>query len=134
MNEAGSLKIISAVRYYDDFDEMYAEQNITFEYQGKRFRAIHVIAYSGAWNKKLIGYEPEDFQRLYGGGREVVSWDEEDFTEEELAEAAKILIESGKKELWFYDEDRREDKEFRKLRKIQKSAEASLRREKRNYG
>jgi hypothetical protein len=100
---------------------LYNEFNATFEYQEKRFLAVHLVANSGAWDKKLIGYEPDDFERLYGGGAELIDFEGTDFTEDELIEAAEILMESSEDELCFYDEDKIDDREFQKIRNRRKT-------------
>ena len=112
------IEILKNVRYYDDNDDLYAEFNVTFEYKGKRFRAIHIKAYSGAWNYKIIGYEVEDFERLYGGGCENINFADTTFGADELMEAAELLMYSEKNEICYidYEKDGR-DKEANKLRK-----------------
>lgn len=112
------INLLKSVRYYDDNDEFYNEYNITFEYNGKKYIAIHIVAFSGAWNYKVIGYLPQDFQRLHGGGKVDWKFDETTFTYEELIEAANLLELSGKDELCYadYEHDGR-DKEAKRLRK-----------------
>lgn len=103
------VKILQSVHFYDDDDPLYAEFQVTFEYKGKSFVVDHIIAYSGAWDYRVISYLPEDFQRLNGGGVEIVSFEQlseldgESFSEYELIQAADKLIESGEDELkWHY--------------------------------
>jgi hypothetical protein len=77
-----------------------------------------MVANSGAWNKKIISYEPDDFARLYGGGAILIDFEGTDFTEDELIEAAEILMGSEEDELCFFDEDKVEDKKFREMKKL----------------
>lgn len=95
------MEILKSIRYYDDDDELYCEYNITFEYKGRKYLAIHVVAYSGAWNQKLIGYMPDDFERLHGGGVSEFSFKDTTFTYKELIEAAELLELSGKDEICY---------------------------------
>lgn len=114
------IKILQSVHFYDDDDELYAEFQVTFEYRGKKFIVDHIIAYSGAWDYRVISYLQEDFQRLNGGGMEIVSFeqliekDEEPFSEYELIQAADKLIESGEDELkWNYEDFAKENGEMK---------------------
>jgi hypothetical protein len=109
------IQILKSVQYYDDNDDLYNEFNVTFEYKDRKFVVTHMVANSGAWNKKIIGYELDDFARLYGGGAILIDFDGTDFSEDELIEAAEILMESKEDELCFYDEDKIEDREFQKF-------------------
>ena len=119
------MEILKSVRYYDDNDELYNEYNVTFEYKGKRYIAYHVIAsVSGAWDNKTIGYLPEDFERLYGGGEENVDLADTTFEYQELIEAAELLEFSGKDELCYADyAGDGKDNEAKKLRRKMKSSE-----------
>ncbi len=108
-----NIKVLKAVHFYDDDDSLYAEFQLTFEYKGKSFLVDHIMAYSDAWNYRVIAYMPNDFERLYGGCMEVVSFEEllekdpDPFTEEELINAAEILMESGEDEIrWNLQEDK----------------------------
>jgi hypothetical protein len=112
------IKILKSVQFYDDDDDLYNEYNVTFEYKGRKFIVTHMVANSGAWDKKIIGYETDDFARLYGGGAILIDFEGTDFTEDELIEAAEILMESEEDELCFFDDDKVEDKKFRKMRKL----------------
>lgn len=111
------IEVLKNVKYYDDDDELYAEFNVTFEYKGKRFRAIHIMEYSAAWNYKIIGYEPEGFERLYGGGCENITFANTTFGADELMEAAELLMYSQKEEICYIDYERDgRDKEAKKLK------------------
>ena len=111
------MDILKSVRYYDDDDELYCEYDITFEYNGKKYLAIHFFAFSGAWNKKLIGHIPDGFERLYGGGVSDFSFKDTTFTYGELIEAAELLEFSGKEELCYADyEGDGNDNEAKKFR------------------
>ena len=105
------FKILQSVHFCDDDDSLYAEFQVTFEYKGRKFIVDHIVAYSGAWNYRVIGYMPKNFERLHGGGMEVLSFeqiqemDEEPFTEYELIQAAENLMESGESELRWEEED-----------------------------
>lgn len=113
-----SMKVLKNVHYFDDDDELYCEYDVTFECKGKRFIAIHNIAVdSMAWNYKIIGYEPDDFQKLHKGGMELVDFSQTTFTEKELIEAVDLLLFSGKDELCYYDDDNVGNEEADKLRK-----------------
>lgn len=114
------FKVLQSVHFYDDNDELYAEFQVTFEYKGKRFIVDHIIAYSGAWDYRVISYLPEDFERLNGGGMEVVSFekllemDTEPFSEYELSHAADKLMESGEPEIkWYYGDFGKESGEIK---------------------
>lgn len=114
----GQINVLKNVHYYDDDDELYCEYNVTFEYKGKRFLAINdATVCSGAWDRKIIGYEPDDFQRFHKGGMELVDFEQTEFTEKELIEAAELLLFSGKDELCYYDDDNIDNKEANELRK-----------------
>lgn len=116
------MDILKSIRYYDDNDELYNEYNITFEYHGKKYIAIHIVAFSGAWNYKIIGYLPEDFKRLHGGGEKEWNFNETTFTYQELIEAANLPGFSGKDELCYADYERDgRDKEAKRLRKEMKN-------------
>lgn len=119
------MEILKSVRYYDDNDELYNEYNITFEYKGKKYIVCHMEASaSGAWNNKTIGYLPEDFERLCGGGEENVDLADTTFEYQELIEAAELLEFSGKDELCYADyTGDGEDNEAKKLRQKMKSSE-----------
>ena len=111
------MDILKSVRYYDDDDELYCEYDITFEYNGKKYLVIHFFAFSGAWNKKLIGHIPDGFERLYGGGVSDFSFKDTTFTYGELIEAAELLEFSGKEELCYADyEGDGNDNEAKKFR------------------
>lgn len=105
------IKILQSVHFYDDEDELYAEFQVTFEYKEKKFIVDHIIAYSGAWDYKVISYLPENFQRLHGSGMEIVSFEQlseldgEPFSEYELMQASDKIMESGENELKWYEED-----------------------------
>lgn len=87
----------------------------------KKYLAIHIIAFSGAWNYKIIGYMPEDFHRLHGGGESNWNFAETTFTYDELIEAAILLDFSGKDELCYVDyEGDGRDKDAKGLRKRMK--------------
>lgn len=114
------IKILQSIHFYDDDDELYAEFQVTFDYKGKKFIVDHIIAYSGAWDYRVISYLPKDFQRLYGGGMEIVSFEQlseldgEPFSEYELIQAADKLIESGEDELkWHYEDFAKENGEIK---------------------
>lgn len=114
------VKILQSVHFYDDDDPLYAEFQVTFEYKGKSFVVDHIIAYSGAWDYRVISYLPEDFQRLNGGGVEIVSFEQlseldgESFSEYELIQAADKLTESGEDELkWHYGDFAKENGEIK---------------------
>lgn len=112
------VEVLKNVRYYDDDDPLYVEFNVTFEYKGKRFRAIHIKAYSGAWDYKIIGYEAEDFERLCGGDCENVTFAETTFGADELMDAAELLMYSKKEEICYIDYAKDgKDKEAKKIRK-----------------
>ena len=111
------MDILKSVRYYDDDDELYCEYDITFEYNGKKYLAIHFFAFSGAWNKKLIGHIPDGFERLYGGGVSDFSFKDTTFTYGELIEVSELLEFSGKEELCYADyEGDGNDNEAKKFR------------------
>src|SRR5699024_4655002 len=111
------MDILKSVRYYDDDDELYCEYDITFEYNGKKYLAIHFFAFSGAWNERLIGHIPDRFEKLYGGGVSDFSFKDTTFTYGELIEAAELLEFSGKEELCYADyEGDGNDNEAKKFR------------------
>ena len=115
-----NINILQSIHFYDDDDELHAEFQVTFEYKGKKFIVDHIVAYSGAWDYRVISYLPEDFQRLYGGGMEVVSFEQlseldgEPFSEYELMQAAEKLMANEENELkWYYEEFAKENGELK---------------------
>lgn len=112
------MDILKSVRYYDDDDELYCEYNITFEYKGKKYLAIHVVAFSGTWNQKIICHMLDDFERLYRGSVSEFAFKDTTFTYKELLEAAELLEFSGKDELCYADYvGDGKDEEAKKIRK-----------------